>query len=181
MKACYIVSVVALQALFPTGHNSGLGELRSAPLPPPSYMERDSTFDPDGPWEAVQWIRLGDLEISGFVLVTHDCPGLGACTPRSEPRAWVNAGRVDAANVTPADCPHALVRPDTLALRCPRTPLGDVRLDGTFVDSTHSGLPDSLFRNRMPGAMIARVRVQVVRSGQVVYSAVHEFIQAEGD
>jgi hypothetical protein len=144
-------------------------------------LERDSTFNPDGSWEAVQWIRLGDLEISAFVLVTHDCSGPGACTPRSEPLAWLNAGRVDAAKVTPANCPHPTVRPDTLALHCPRTPVGDVRLNGNFFDRVHSGLPDSLFRNQTPGAIIARVRVQVVRSGQVVYSAVHEFIQAEGD
>jgi hypothetical protein len=93
MKAHYVASVVALQGLLPAGHYSGPGELRSAPLRPPSYLERDSTFNPDGSWEAVQWIRLGDLEISAFVLVTHDCSGPGACTPRSEPLAWLNAGK----------------------------------------------------------------------------------------
>ena len=32
------------------------------------------------------------------------------------------------------DCPHPLVRPDTLDLRCPGSPIGDLAISGAFVD-----------------------------------------------
>jgi hypothetical protein len=179
MKTHVLFSALALYLLAPSAR--GVRSPVQPDLQGPSAP--DSAFDPDGPWAANQWIRLGDYEISGFVLRTIDYdPATGRSSPRSDTLAWVEVGRVDVQDSPLARCPHALVRPDTLALRCPRTSIGEVRVEGKFVGRVPAGLPDSAHApDQPPGSLILRARVQVVRRGRVVYAAVHEFTQTEGD
>ena len=141
----------------------------------------DSTLLPDGFWTASQWIRLGDYEISGFILQTVDYQASGKPRPRSVVRAWIEVGRVDVQNTPRVRCPRPLIRVDTLALRCPGTAIGEVRLEGRFVVA-EAGSPDSTHRVAgPPGPLNITALVQVVRGGRLVYTATHEFTQTDGD
>ena len=176
------LALLGLGGLFATGAPTVLGSpsvhanVRSA---------SDSTFNPDGPWAAVQWIRLGDFEIGGFTLNTlaYDA-STGRYSPRAVPQAFLDVGRVDVARTPAARCRRPLVRPDSVALDCPNTGVGRVRIDGVFLDSLRAGLPDTVYvihSDREPGSLVVRALVRVDRSGRTVYSAVHEFVQTQGD
>ena len=146
------------------------------------YRDRAGLFDPDGYYTPQDSLVINQWELSYFELhsIDHYYDGeLHYDRPRvllpPQVRFVISSVTTDAGSAP--SCP-ALVSPDTLAIRCLVAELGDVQIDGHFVDS--SGWFTGGNRPAVE-AVVLIARVVVRRQGTVIYDHVDCFTFTTGD
>ena len=75
------------------------------------------------------------------------------------------------------ECPKPLITRDTLDIRCPRTPVGTLRVAGTFIDKRGQFWNRDDLRANPTVVLVAEVRVE--SRGRVTSSQVVRFISLE--
>ena len=76
-------------------------------------------------------------------------------------------------------CTAPLITPDTLWVRCADTPVGEVTINGRFLDKAGRYWNKLAYENHPTVLLIARV--VVTREGRTVHDAVHHFTYSAGD
>jgi hypothetical protein len=104
------------------------------------------------------------------------------------PRAYVVLTAVTELRYVTYPCPSPVIAPDTLSLRCPQTPIGEIRIVGSFLRGYGHVVVDSravlgwrYIAGPSDSTVVVRARVIVSRADRTIYDAVHEFVVSEGD
>ncbi len=121
-----------------------------APVPDTNLVVDAAVFEPAGSFglDTSAAIEYKGFEVAAFDLSQHDSTWF----------ADVQVRRSGVFEVQTYRCPTPMVTRDTLALHCPATPLGPIRIEGRFTDR---GLTD-------PRSPLAVVATLFVLSGSTV-------------
>lgn len=76
-------------------------------------------------------------------------------------------------------CAAPLISPDTLSVRCVGTPVGDLTINGHFLDKSGSYSDKLAYENEPTVLLVARV--VVTSDGRIIHDAVHRFTYSAGD
>jgi hypothetical protein len=152
--------------------------------PPPQYRDSADVFDPDG-----YYLMKEDLTIDGQKirwLELHTVDFYYDHQQHDERPRLVQPPDVIIAISKRADdhgsrypCAAPLITPDSLLVRCNATPIGDVTLNGHFLDKTGKYRSNPAYDERETLLLIARV--VVTRDGRVAHDALHQFLYTVGD
>ncbi len=146
------------------------------------YRDRAGLFDPDGYYTPEDSLVIDQWELSYFELHSIDYyydgePHYDRPRVLLPPQVRFVISSVTTDNGSAPSCP-ALVAPDTLVIRCLVAELGDVQIDGHFVDS--SGWFTGGNRPAVD-AVVLIARVVVRRHGTLIYDHVDRFTFTTGD
>ena len=189
----------------PANSNSTIGPVAQSRDTPPPIQEtvisatpevRDSAevFDPDGYYTLTDTLRIDGLTIETLGLHTvdvyyggelhHDRPRLvqppDVTLIISEPSTGSDRDNVEeqgGKRESMHSCASARITPDSLSVRCEGTPVGDVDIEGHFLDKGR--VFSSKFAERSVELLLARVVVR--RDGRIIHEATHRFSYFVGD
>ena len=172
----WIGSLLAIALALTPATVRGQANVRHQPFMPDGNLGPVDSLNQNG--YTLDWIRLYTVDIYYDGEYHYDNP-----RPRARPWARLFFSGIGAwpANTRGVrQCRHQLVSRDSVALDCPRTPMGDVAIVGHWVpippDTTKSAADRPFFEQL---ALVARVVIR--RGGKVVYDRVHRFEFLEGD
>jgi hypothetical protein len=142
-------------------------------------------FDPDGYYLPQPRIVVGKYEIVEFELHTLNYY-YGGQSHSDDPERVTDPQLLmlrlisDTTRGIPAAlCAEQIISPDTLHLKCQSSYLGDIVIDGHFLDKR--GDFGNLFSNDVHPQFVLRARVRVEQGDRVLYSKPHSFRYIRGD
>jgi hypothetical protein len=168
--------------------------LRKTAVPPVAeYRDSADVFDPDGYYSPTESLTTDGRTIKTLELHTVDVYYGGELhyeRPRlvqppdvrlivSEPSTGSDRSDAeqDSDKASTYPCAAARIAPDSLSVRCAGTPVGDVTIEGHFLDKGRNYW--SKFAEQSVELLVARV--VVTRDGRIVHDAVHRFTYFTGD
>ena len=86
--------------------------------------------------------------------------------------------RSDSDQLSPRRCQSVVVTPDTISVRCRDTPLGDLSVDGHFLD--RSGWYWNKGQYDTGQAVLLAARVVFRQGGTILYNRLHRFTFVTG-
>lgn len=167
------------------GHDT-VNSQGTALLPIPVKYLDSGSFDPDGYYGLVKDPKTGltknpitidGRELSTLELNTIETDSADRKTRLQQPTAVLWLSEPNSDNEAKYPCASALVIPDSLSVKCPSTPVGEVTIDGHFL--VKSGEYSEKFGESATVLLVARV--VITKAGRVAHDAVHRFIYFAGD
>ena len=153
--------------------------------PPAEYRDSANVFDPDGYYTMKEDLTIHSRRISWLELNTLDVDYDGALhyeRPKlvQPPSVGLFLSEFDdPSHHSRNHCTAPLITPDTLWVRCGDTPVGEVTINGHFLDKAGRYWNKLAYENHPTVLLIARV--VVTREGRIVHDAVHHFTYSAGD
>jgi hypothetical protein len=154
----------------------------SPPPAPPQYRDSADVFDPDGYYSAdltidgqrINWFRLHTVD-SFYDHQAHDD------RPRlvQPPEVEVEISSRSDADGSAYPCTALIIAPDSLSVRCVATPIGDLTVNGHFLDKQGKYERNPAYDEKETLLLIARV--VVTKGGNVTHDAEHRFMYSVGD
>jgi hypothetical protein len=153
--------------------------------PPAAYRDSANVFDPDGYYimkevltihgRRISWLELSTIEFYYDGALHYERPKLV-----QPPEVGLYLSEFDDASHHSRNlCTAPLITPDTLWVRCADTPVGEVTINGHFLDKA-GGYSNKLAYENHPTVLLI-ARVVVTKEGRVVHDAVHHFTYSAGD
>ena len=153
--------------------------------PPAEYRDSANVFDADGYYTMNEDLTIHGRRISWLELHTIDFYYDGALhyeRPKlvQPPEVGLFLSEFDDPSHHSRNlCTAPLITPDTLWVRCADTPVGEVTINGRFLDKAGRYWNKLAYENHRTVLLIARV--VVTRGGRIVHDAVHHFTYSAGD
>lgn len=153
--------------------------------PPAEYRDSANVFDPDGYYTMNEDLTIHGRRISWLELHTLDLDYDGALhyeRPKlvQPPEVGLFLSEFDDPSHHSRNlCTAPLITPDTLWVRCADTPVGEVTINGHFLDKAGRYWNKLAYENHPTVLLIARM--VVTREGRVIHDAVHHFTYSAGD
>jgi hypothetical protein len=150
--------------------------------PPPQYRDSADVFDPDGYYstdltidgQRISWFQVRTVDFF-YDHQSHDDRPRLVLPPKVN---VVISNRSDAdGSVYPCTAP--VISPDSLSVRCVATPVGDLTVDGHFLDKAGKYERNPAYDEKESLLLIARV--VVTKGGKVTHDAEHRFMYTVGD
>jgi hypothetical protein len=151
---------------------------------PAEYVDSAKAFDPDGYYTPKEDVKVDGRKIGWLELHTVDFYYGGEShyeRPKlvQPPEVTLSVSLPNSANDSTYPCAASSITPDSLSLRCGATPVGDVKIDGHFLDKRGRYSDRLAYENKPTVLLIARVLV--TKADKVVHDAVHHFTFSSGD
>jgi hypothetical protein len=150
-------------------------------LPPALTRYLDSGgFDPDGYYMiralTIDGRKIGSLELSTVEMA--DSTGNLRERPMllQPPQGFLTVSEPNSASESRYPCGIAVVAPDSLSVRCVATPVGEVTINGHFLDKG-----DFSDRFAETSTVLLVGRVVITNGGKTTHDAVHRFSYYTGD
>jgi hypothetical protein len=153
--------------------------------PPAAYRDSANVFDPDGYYimnedltihgRRISWLELSTIEVYYDGALHYERPKL-----IQPPEVGLFLSEFDDPSHHSRNlCTAPLITPDTLWVRCADTPVGEVTINGHFLDKAGRYSNKLAYENHPTVLLIARV--VVTREKRVIHDAVHHFTYSAGD
>jgi hypothetical protein len=154
----------------------------SPPPPPPQYRDSADVFDPDGYYstdltidgQRVGWFQVHTVDFYYDHQSHDDRPRLVL-----PPKVNVEISNHSDTKGSSYPCSAPIINSDSLAIRCVGTPVGDVSVDGHFLDRAGKYENNPAYDEKESLLLIARV--VVTKDGKIAHDAVHRFMYTVGD
>lgn len=154
----------------------------SLPPPPPQYRDSADVFDPDGYYstdltidgQRISWFQLHTVDFYYDHQAHDDRPRLV-----QPPKVNVEISNQSDPKGSSYPCSAPIITSDSLAVRCVGTPVGDVSVDGHFLDKAGKYANNPAYDEKESLLLIARV--VVTKDGKIAHDAVHRFMYTVGD
>ena len=148
------------------------------------YRDSAEVFDPDGYYIPTEPLKIDGQLISSLQLHTVDFFYGGQLhyeRPKivQPPEVVISISDLNGANSSNHQCVAGVIAPDSLSVRCLGTSVGDVTIDGHFLDKSGWYWNRIAFENTPTELLVARV--VVTRGGRVTRDAVRRFTYTTGD
>jgi hypothetical protein len=150
--------------------------------PPPQYRDSADVFDPDGYYstdltidgQRISWFQVHTVDFF-YDHQAHDD------RPRLVQPAKVNVEISDRSHQDGSiyPCTAPIITPDSLSVRCVATPVGDLTVNGHFLDKAGKYERNPAYDEKESLLLIARV--VVTKDGKVTHDAEHRFMYTVGD
>lgn len=153
--------------------------------PPPEYRDSADVFDADGYYIMKEDLTIHGRRVSWLELHTVDDYYDGALhyeRPKlvQPPEVGLFLSEFDNPNHHSRNhCTAPRITPDTLWVRCADTPVGEVIINGHFLNRAGRYWDKLAYENHATVLLIARV--VVTKEGRIVHDAVHQFTYSAGD
>jgi hypothetical protein len=150
--------------------------------PPPQYRDSADVFDPDGYYstdltidgQRISWFQLYTVDFFYDHQAHDDRPRLV-----QPPRVKVEISSRSDTDGSIYPCTAPIITPDSLSVRCVATPVGDLTVNGHFLDKAGKYDRNPAYDEKESLLLIARV--VVTKGGAVTHDAVHRFMYTVGD
>jgi hypothetical protein len=152
--------------------------------PAAEYVDSAKAFDPDGYYTPNEEVKVDARKIVWLELHTVDFYYGGEShyeRPKlvEPPEVVLTVSEPNSANDSMYTCAASSITPDSLSVRCAVTPVGEVAIDGHFLDKRGKYSDRLAYENTPTVLLIARILV--TKADKVLHNAVHHFTFSSGD
>ncbi|MFL5465330.1 MAG: hypothetical protein ACJ8AC_15020 [Gemmatimonadaceae bacterium] len=152
--------------------------------PPAAYLDSADVFDPDGYYFLHEDLKIEGRKIGWLELHTVDFYYGGELhyeRPKLVQPAEVvlTISEPNSVNDSMYPCAATIITPDSLSVRCGATPVGEVTIDGHFLDKRGWYFNTLAYENKPTVLLIARI--MVTKDDKVTHNGLHHFTFSSGD
>jgi hypothetical protein len=149
------------------------------PPAPPKYLDSGG-FNPDGYYMlralTIDGRKIGSLELNTVEMVDSTGKLRDRPTLLQPPVGFLTVSEPNSASESRYPCTVGVVAPDSLSVRCVATPVGEVAINGHFLDK---GDFSDKFAETSTVLLVGRV--VITNGGKTTHDAVHRFSYYTGD
>jgi hypothetical protein len=148
------------------------------------YVDSADVFEPDGYYIPNEDLKIEGRKIGWLQLRTVDFYYGGELhyeRPQlvQPPEVMLTISEPNSINDSMYPCAATIITPDSLSVRCGATPLGEVTINGHFLDKRGKYFDRLAYENKPTVLLIAAI--VVTKDDRVTHSALHHFTFSSGD